>query len=106
MSIDQLPVVAGLEVVVMHTQTIEQVKGREVRRGPVDPVVGLQMGLRRAALGGTAGIQPLEGGLLVGVRSSAEVSDAGDGMGPREDGTDKGISNVIRSRTTETATGP
>jgi hypothetical protein len=32
--------------------------------------------------------------LLVGVRSSAEVSDAGDGMGPREDGTDKGISNV------------
>jgi hypothetical protein len=39
--VDQLPVLTGLQVVMMRAESIEEVEGSEVGIGPVRPVVGL-----------------------------------------------------------------
>ena len=56
----QGPAVDALEVVVVGAQPIEQVEDGEVAGGPGQAVVVLQPGGDRAALGRTAGKEPLQ----------------------------------------------
>jgi hypothetical protein len=92
--IDQLPVLPGLQVVMMGAESVEEVEGGEVGIGPIGPVVGLEVGLSRAAFGRAGWVEPFEGGLLIGVRASSEMGYPGYGMGPGENGSDEGVAGV------------
>jgi len=94
MSIDKLPVLPGLEVVVVRAQSVEQVEGSEAGGGPVGAVVGLQVSLGWAPLGRARRVEPFESRLLISVGAPPEMGDTSDGVGLGEYGGDKGIPGV------------
>ena len=49
-SLDQAPSLGGVQPVVEGAQQVEQLKGRDLRRRPVDPVVTLEAGGLRTVL--------------------------------------------------------
>jgi hypothetical protein len=60
-AVDEVPVVAGLEVVVVGAEPVEEVVDGELRLGPVFAMVVLEAGAGVAALGGAGGVEEVEG---------------------------------------------
>jgi hypothetical protein len=77
-SVDQRPVVVGLEPVVVRAEPVEQVVDGEVGLGPVLPVVVAEAGTCRAACGLAGGLHEVERGLLVAGGAATVVADADD----------------------------
>jgi len=100
------PALAGLEVVVMGAEPVEELEHRAVTSSPVDTVVVLQPGRGGTAFGGTGRVQPLQRGLLVGSRAPAQVGDAEDLGSLVTTAARKGSAVSRSSRRAETATGP
>jgi hypothetical protein len=65
-----------------------------VGRGPIGAVVGLQVSPGGTPFDCIGRIEPLEGGLLMGVRSTPDMGDASDGVRLGEYGADEHISGL------------
>ena len=76
-SVHQSPALIGLLVMVELAQPLEQVQHGDVDLGPIDPVVGLEVGgARPAPFSGAGGEQPVKCGLLGGGGAPAQVGHA------------------------------
>lgn len=72
-AVDKRPVLSGLAVVMVGAEPIEQLEDRGLCSRPVFAVVRLKKRHAVTPFDGTGGIQPLEGALLVGVGTPAQV---------------------------------
>src|SRR5262249_19204851 len=90
----EAPPVVGLQVVMVGAEPVEELEDRRVGLGPVFAVVGLQERQAVAAFGGTGGIEPLEGAVLMCVGAAAEVGDSDHALALRDDGRQERILGV------------
>jgi hypothetical protein len=73
----------------MLAEHIEQVESGEVGLGPIDAMVPLEVGLRRATFSGTGRVQPLESRLLDRARLATEVCNTDHSLPTGQDGHDE-----------------
>src|SRR5579859_5538828 len=93
-AVDEGPAVVGFELVVVAAQSVEEVEDGVVGLGPVDAVVDLQVGLGGAAVHRAGGVEPFQGGALVGGGPPAQVGDADDGVAVGGEGGQERVAGV------------
>src|SRR5579859_3844085 len=93
-AVDEGPAVVGFEVVVERAEPVEEVEDGVVGLGPVDAVVDLQVGLGGAAGHGAGGVEPFQGGALVGGGTAAQVGDADDVVAVGGEGGQERVAGV------------
>jgi hypothetical protein len=94
-SIDQTPALQGFEAMMEFAEPVEKVEDRVVGQRPVLTMVGLEEVRPRTAPFGCAGREhPVQGGLLVGIGTPAQVAHAHNVFALSHDGFQERVAGV------------
>src|SRR5687767_460551 len=91
---DERPVLGRLQIVMVAAEPYEPLEDRRMCLRPIPAVVVLQEREAVAALRGAGRVQPLERGLLVGVGTTPQMSDADNVLAFGDDGGEERVFGV------------